>query len=133
MDHRIKGEDSRRPMFDYQIKTMGRLSPDWAGRQKVEIDKILQQYPYDDSSDARVCMVKDLVSRGCPQDHAWVLGCAPRTRSLPLEFRATLMLKRQQPGAMARGIAADAPIQGGPAAQGVEPTCTRRSSRPRFP
>jgi hypothetical protein len=27
----------------------------------------------------------------------------------------------EQPGAMARGIAADAPVQGGPAAQRVEP------------
>jgi hypothetical protein len=31
------------------------------------------------------------------------------------------MLKRKQPGAMARGIAADTPVQEGPAAQHVEP------------
>jgi hypothetical protein len=33
------------------------------------------------------------------------------TRSLRLKFRATLMLEREESGAMTRGIAADAPVQ----------------------
>jgi len=38
-------------------------------------------------------------------------GARPGAWSLPLEFRATLMLKREQPCAMARGVAADSPVQ----------------------
>jgi hypothetical protein len=40
----------------------------------------------------------------------------PRALSLPLKFGATLMLEREEPGAVAPGIAANAPVQGSRAA-----------------
>jgi hypothetical protein len=43
------------------------------------------------------------------------------TQSLPLKLRATLMLERQQSSTVTQGIAADAPVQGGGADQGVVP------------
>jgi hypothetical protein len=51
--HRVEEQDNRRMMFDHQIETLARLSPDWAARQKDEIDQILQEYPYGDAVEAR--------------------------------------------------------------------------------
>ena len=55
-------------------------------------------------------------------------GCAPRPISLLLKLRATLMLKRQESGAVTPGIPADAPIEEGGAAQSVEPPAWRLQS-----
>jgi hypothetical protein len=49
------------------------------------------------------------------------IGTSTLAHSLPLKFRATLMLKCEESSAMTLGIAADAPVQGGTAAQGMEP------------
>ena len=51
----------------------------------------------------------------------------PVERSLLLKFWATLMFKREESGAGTRGIAADPPVFGRRAAQGVEPLASARA------
>jgi hypothetical protein len=48
MRHRIAGQDSRRLMFETQVRLLGRLEPRWAQRCLQEQDRILQQHPWHD-------------------------------------------------------------------------------------
>jgi hypothetical protein len=50
LNHRIEGQDFRRILFTYQEDLMAQLSPAWAERNKLERDKVLEQYPFEDES-----------------------------------------------------------------------------------
>jgi hypothetical protein len=44
--HRIRGQDSRRLMFDRQIQLIARVSADWAARHAAEHAAILERHPF---------------------------------------------------------------------------------------
>ena len=46
--NRIKGEDWRRVIFPKSIQLLGKISLEFAERGQAEIDKILEENPYDD-------------------------------------------------------------------------------------
>jgi hypothetical protein len=50
LNHRVEGQDFRRILFTYQEDLMAQLSPAWAERNKLERDKVLEQYPFEDES-----------------------------------------------------------------------------------
>jgi hypothetical protein len=47
--HRREGEDSRRRAFEKEIELLGKLSPEWAERQRAEQAQILERHPFHDS------------------------------------------------------------------------------------
>jgi hypothetical protein len=73
--HRVEGQDSRRLLFQKQVELLALLSPAWANFKAMEHDKVLQQHPYDDASDARVRLVKELRAQGRAADEAWAMAC----------------------------------------------------------
>jgi hypothetical protein len=46
--NRVPGTDSRRRIFARQLELMGRLDPAWEARERAEIERILEEYPYED-------------------------------------------------------------------------------------
>ena len=46
---RVPGADSRRRIFAHQLELMRRLDPGWEARERAEIERILDEYPYEDS------------------------------------------------------------------------------------
>jgi hypothetical protein len=75
LKHRVEGRDNRRLHFQKQLELMHLLSPQWSDRQAAEQNRILQQYPYDDASDARVRLTVQLRAQGHTPDEAWALAC----------------------------------------------------------
>ena len=50
--HRVAGQDFRRLLFAKQLELLRRLSPDWERKRASEIERVLQQHPFNDSIDA---------------------------------------------------------------------------------
>jgi hypothetical protein len=75
LKHRAEGRDNRRLHFQKQLELMHILSPQWSDRKAAEQQKILQQYPYDDASHARVRLTVQLRAQGHAPDEAWQLAC----------------------------------------------------------
>ena len=50
---RIPGTDSRRRIFARQLELMRRLDPGWEARERVEIERILDEYPYEDGAPSK--------------------------------------------------------------------------------
>ena len=50
LEHRRANEDSRRLLFDKQLKLLNRISADYANKYQCEIDEILKKHPYKDIS-----------------------------------------------------------------------------------
>ena len=48
LDHRIRGQDFRRMMFERQEELLWQLSPQWRDRRRTEHAQILRAYPFDD-------------------------------------------------------------------------------------
>ncbi len=48
LEHRVKGRDFRRLLFEKQMELLGTVNREWERRRKSEIDAILRTYPYDD-------------------------------------------------------------------------------------
>jgi hypothetical protein len=46
----VKGQDTRRIAFKYRTEVLSKLSPQWAKRYSQEIDKILEENPFDDEN-----------------------------------------------------------------------------------
>lgn len=57
--HRIKGQDSRRMIFDEQERLLGVLNEKWAERRIAEVKQILTEYPFDDNSGERVLLINN--------------------------------------------------------------------------
>ena len=54
LKNRLPDKDSRRLMFDEQLRLMGLLSLEWRNRLAKEIQSILSKHPYDDEARARI-------------------------------------------------------------------------------
>jgi hypothetical protein len=48
LSHRVAGQDGRRVLFEQQIQILAGVSKSWADRQRHEIEKVLDEYPYSD-------------------------------------------------------------------------------------
>jgi hypothetical protein len=50
LNHRLEGQDFRRILFSYQEGLMTQLSPAWGNRNKLELNKVFEQYPFEDET-----------------------------------------------------------------------------------
>jgi len=50
LTHRIKNQDSRRIWFEYQVRLLTMLSPQWGLRETREHESILAQHPFHDTT-----------------------------------------------------------------------------------
>ena len=50
MATRRPGTDARRRIFARQLELMRRLDPAWEARERAEIERILEEYPYEDGA-----------------------------------------------------------------------------------
>jgi hypothetical protein len=95
--HRVLGQNFRRILFQRQIELMSALSPEWAERLSNEKERTLELFPFDDNSDARVALSKELRGQGYPKEIAWrnasekypspVRGTIEDGKKLQLELR----------------------------------------------
>jgi hypothetical protein len=46
--NRVEGRDFRRTLFAKKIELMAAIQPEWASRQRAEIERVLEAHPYDD-------------------------------------------------------------------------------------
>jgi hypothetical protein len=46
--HRRAGEDSRRQLFEVQLRLLGQLADSWRERCRMQMDEILSRHPFDD-------------------------------------------------------------------------------------
>lgn len=53
LTHRTENQDSREVQFTHQNELLELLSPAWAAKQRDETGKIIEEYPYVDSSETR--------------------------------------------------------------------------------
>jgi hypothetical protein len=58
--NRIENQDYRRIGFEHQIKLLSKISKKWSEREFNEHEKILHDHPFDDASDMRVQLSKEL-------------------------------------------------------------------------
>jgi hypothetical protein len=58
--NRIENQDFRRIMFEHQVKLLSRISTNWSEREFKEHEKILRDHPFDDDSDTRVQLSKEV-------------------------------------------------------------------------
>ncbi|MEJ2249121.1 MAG: Imm63 family immunity protein [Candidatus Lokiarchaeota archaeon] len=49
LENRNPKEDNRKILFSKEIELMEKLDPQWAQWKKEDVEKILEEYPYDDS------------------------------------------------------------------------------------
>jgi hypothetical protein len=53
LKHRIENQDSRRIMFQHQIKLLSQLSKEWSVREIQQHQQILCEHPFDDLASTR--------------------------------------------------------------------------------
>jgi hypothetical protein len=70
LQHRVEDQDFRRLLFKRQIELLSILSPKWAMSRSKKIEEILRQYPFDDSSSARMMLFKELRAQGHSSEDA---------------------------------------------------------------
>jgi hypothetical protein len=76
LTHRQANQDFRRLLFKKQVELLALLSPPWGERCMREQAGILERHPFDDASDARVNLAKELQSKGQTADQAWTAACS---------------------------------------------------------
>lgn len=62
--HRVEGQDHRRMMFQRQKELLSTLSPYWAEQRSIEIEKMLEDNPYDNHASIRAVFSKSLRGKG---------------------------------------------------------------------
>lgn len=50
VDNRDESKDSRRMLFDYQLKLLGAISEEWATKRQREFERVLLVNPFNDPS-----------------------------------------------------------------------------------
>jgi hypothetical protein len=75
LTHRIERQDNRRILFWKQVELLSRLSAGWAQRQANEQEQILRESPFDDYSNIRVTLTKELRYAGNASETAWQMAC----------------------------------------------------------
>lgn len=75
LKNRVKGHDSRRGMWEEQVRLLGILNKNWELRCIKEIEQILINYPFDENAIIRVDYFKELVKSGPHPVNEWVLAC----------------------------------------------------------
>ena len=58
--NRIENQDCRRLAFQHQIELLSKISTTWANRESKQHGEVLRQHPFDDDSDARVRLSKQV-------------------------------------------------------------------------
>lgn len=66
--HRTEDQDCRRLGFPKQIELLGVVRNNWAERRSTEINRILNEHPFDDNSSARATLWKQLRDEGRAPD-----------------------------------------------------------------
>jgi len=64
--HRVENQDCRRSVFRHQIELLSKISLAWAERESERQEEVLRQHPFDDNSDARVRLSKQV---------GWKMAC----------------------------------------------------------
>lgn len=62
--HRVETQDGRRLTFQHQVELLSQLSKSWGERQAQEQQRILRDYPFDDSTHARLTSAAKLMEAG---------------------------------------------------------------------
>jgi hypothetical protein len=75
LSHRVPGQDFRRLLFAKRLDLLSVLSSDWRDQEAERLSILLREHPFDDLSDARVTLVKDLRARGHSEAKAWAEAC----------------------------------------------------------
>ena len=83
--NRIKGQDSRRLLFQRQLELFSSLRPEWARRHSLEHQRILREHPFDDLSSLRVDLTVALQNNGSTPTEAWRMAC----ETFPLPGKST--------------------------------------------
>jgi hypothetical protein len=73
--HRIENQDSRRIIFQHQVKLLSDLAPKWGERETQEHEQILRQHPFDDYASIRATLTKNLREQGKSPEVAWKIAC----------------------------------------------------------
>jgi hypothetical protein len=83
---KVEGRDQRRDWFQQNIELMAILSEQWAERLAEFQRRLLELFPFDDDSDLRSDLAKDLEVQGNSKEEAWRIASekypAPERRSL---------------------------------------------------
>lgn len=64
LENRVESQDCRRLIFDKKLDLLGKISSDWANREKKEITKTLVASPYDDLASTRATYCRKLREGG---------------------------------------------------------------------
>ena len=73
--HRIETQDCRRLAFQKQIELLSQLSKEWAEREAEEHQHILRGQPFDDYSEIRASLIRELREAGRSPQAAWEMAC----------------------------------------------------------
>lgn len=74
LKHRVKGQDTRRIMFDEQRRLLGVLNEQWTVRRLREVELILAKHPFDDNASERVSYYQQLVKTGQHPGSEWLIA-----------------------------------------------------------
>ncbi len=96
---KIQGRDRRRDWFQQNIELMAILSEQWAEQLKEFQRRLLELYPFDDDSDLRSDLAKDMQAQGNSREEAWRIASEkyPRPVSRTLADGAKLYDKFHLP------------------------------------
>jgi len=82
----VRGRDQRRDWFQQNLKLMMALSEQWAERLAEFQRRLVELFPFDDDSDLRSGLAKDLEGQGTSKGDAWRIASekypAPDRRTL---------------------------------------------------
>jgi len=82
----VRGRDQRRDRFQQNLKLMAALSEQWAERLAEFQRRLLDLFPFDDDSDLRFDLAKDLEVQGLSKEEAWRIA----SEKYPAPDRGTL-------------------------------------------
>jgi len=73
--NRVEEQDFRRISFAEQERLLGELNFDWQIRRRRDIEKTLEDHPFDDFASIRVDYYKELVEKAKNRGNEWLLAC----------------------------------------------------------
>jgi len=74
LKNRIKGQDTRRVMFDEQKRLLRVLDQKWTERRITEVEQILIKHPFDDNASERVSYYQQLVKTAQHPGNEWLIA-----------------------------------------------------------
>jgi hypothetical protein len=91
-NNRIENQDTRRQVFAKQLELLGKLDSRWEKRVKKDIEKILENAPYDDLSSERTNYSISLQKQGLKEEDAYKKAC----EKYPLPKEQTAKIKQPE-------------------------------------